>query len=56
MQDAPGCWAKLVKVGKIPAAMPQQVPSSRICDAAYKKAKSPPDNQSIVTLRHRDSH
>lgn len=48
MKDARGCWAKLVKAGNIPAAMAQQVPSPRICDAAYKKTKATPDNTSIV--------
>jgi hypothetical protein len=49
MQDARGCWSKLVAAKTIPAAMAQAVPSAQICDASYRKAKSPRDNPSIVS-------
>ncbi len=50
LQDAKGCWAKLVAAGMIPAAMAREVPSPRICDAAYKAMSgAPADAQSIVS-------
>jgi hypothetical protein len=51
MQDARGCWAKLVAAKTIPASMAQAVPSPQICDASYRKEKSPRDNSSIVNYR-----
>jgi hypothetical protein len=51
MQDARGCWAKLVAAKIIPATMAQQVPSPQVCNASYQKAKSPRDNPSIVSYR-----
>ena len=50
LQDAKGCWAKLVAAGMIPAAMAREVPSPRICDAAYKAMSgAPADAPSIVS-------
>ncbi len=48
LQNAAGCWARLVKEGLLPRDMAQQVPAPQICDAAYKKMKAPRDNPSIV--------
>lgn len=51
MQDARGCWAKLVAAKIIPPAMAQAVPSAQICDASYRKEKAQRDNSSIVNYR-----
>ena len=46
MENAPGCWARLIAEGKIPRAM--AVPSPQLCEAAYKREKAPPDDPSII--------
>ena len=46
-----GAIIKLVAAKTIPAAMAQAVPSAQICDASYRKVKSPRDNPSIVSYQ-----
>jgi len=47
MQDAAGCWSRLMSEGKIPPGMPQ--PAPKLCAASYKAARSPADNPSVVS-------
>jgi hypothetical protein len=49
MQDAAGCWSKLVAEGKIPHDMAQLFPLPNLCAAAYKADKAPADDPSVVT-------
>lgn len=47
MQDAVGCWARLLREGKVPGTM-AQAPSAAICAASYKTTRAPPDVPSII--------
>jgi hypothetical protein len=47
MQDAAGCWSRLVSEGKIPSNMAQ--PALKLCAAPYKAARSPADNPSVIS-------
>ncbi|MBV9758686.1 MAG: hypothetical protein JO047_16705 [Alphaproteobacteria bacterium] len=47
-QDAGGCWAQLVKDGKIPPEMAGEVPPAPRCAAAYQKQHVPADDPSVV--------
>jgi hypothetical protein len=47
MENARKCWARLIKDGLIPGTL--KTPSSRICQHAYKRDRSPRNNPSIVS-------
>jgi hypothetical protein len=49
MQDAAGCWSRLVTEGKVPPGMAQSVPSSKLCAASYKADRATPDDPSVVS-------
>ena len=49
MQDAAGCWAKLIAEGSIPRDISIAAPSSQACKASYQAEKAPPDDTSIVS-------
>lgn len=44
------CWGSLVDDGKIPEALARPAPAASLCAAAYKKAKSPKDNPSVISF------
>ena len=46
MENAPKCWAQLVKEGLVPTDI--KAPPAQICTDAYKRDKAPRDNPSIV--------
>jgi hypothetical protein len=49
MQDAAGCWSKLVAERKLPPDMAQPAPSSKLCAASYTADQAPADDPSMVT-------
>ena len=44
------CWSSLVMNGNIPEPLAGNAPDPMICAGAYKKAKSPKDNPSIISF------
>lgn len=48
MQGAGSCWSKLMAAGKIPRVMANAGPSSHSCAPAYRQAKAPPDDPSMI--------
>lgn len=49
MQDAAGCWSKLVADGKIPREMRPAAPSAETCAAAYAAERAPADDPSVIS-------
>ena len=49
MQDATGCWSRLVTEGEIPPSMAQAVPSPKLCAASYKAAHATADDPSVLS-------
>ena len=49
IQDAAGCWSRLVSEGKVPPGMAQPVPAPKLCAASYKAARSRADNPSVIS-------
>ncbi|MGD9921750.1 MAG: hypothetical protein AB7V13_09930, partial [Pseudorhodoplanes sp.] len=52
MENAARCWAQMIRDGLLPQDMANQVPSPRICEAAYREMNAPKDASSIVTYRN----
>lgn len=44
------CWSSIVMDGKVPEPLARNAPDPKICAGAYKKAKSPKDNPSIISF------
>ena len=49
MQDAAGCWSRLVAEGKIPPTMAQSPPSPKLCAASYRAAHATADDPSVIS-------
>ena len=44
------CWSSIAMDGKLPEPLARNAPDPMICAGAYKKAKSPKDNPSIISF------
>ena len=44
------CWSSIVMEGMVPEPLARNAPDPRICAGAYKEAKSPKDNPSIISF------
>jgi len=44
------CWSSIAMDGKLPEPLARNAPDPTICAGAYKKAKSPKDNPSIISF------
>lgn len=48
-KEGPSCWAKLMTEGKVPRVLAQSQPSIQVCAVAYRKAKAPANDPSIIS-------